>query len=94
MVETAISKEVLIFLCRVNLTFAFGRHASTIHDVHTARYLLAGAAVKRIRGRVHALHLVKNHALVRQGLVLVFQLVVPPFLLHHLGCARRTKRTK
>lgn len=47
-------------------------------------YLLAGATVERVRGRVNALHLVENHSLVREGLVFVLEFVVPTLLLHNL----------
>lgn len=61
----------------------YGKRGLFLSSVELA-HLLAGAAVERVRGRVNALHLVENHALVRQRLVLVLQLVVPALLLHHL----------
>lgn len=38
-----------------------------------------------IRGRVNALHLVEHHALVGEGILHVFELIVPPFLLEDLA---------
>lgn len=51
---------------------------------HQDPYLLAGTGVERVRRGVNALHLVKHHPLVCERVVLVLQLVMPPFLLHHL----------
>eukprot|EP00964_Phaeocystis_antarctica_P152453 scaffold120327_cov44-Phaeocystis_antarctica.AAC.3 len=53
--------------------------------------LLRGAVEQRVGRRVDALHLVEHHALVRQRLLQVLQLVVPPLLLEHRAVVLRAR---